>query len=333
MESGSTGVEFSDVAGIDEAVEELQELVRYLKNAEVLDKVGIKPPHGVLSEGPPNCGKTLVVKAIAGEAGVPFYQTAASVYVEVVVGGCSARIREERRSVMFMDEATRRHGILKESTDLLYYAATQERETTLNQLLVELDGTDTGKGVVFLAATNRRDLLGSCASPTGSFWSKAKLAQLVQEAALVPARKGHESIVQSDMDDAVDRLTVGPRRIGIELGHPGQCPRATTEMGVAITSHLLRRCESAEVECFNHISIIPVVRNIFCTLSQVVSHRLNDEAYMFERRPQLLHRLQPGLRRRSYTVGDTSKASISYLVDASWLVCKILTMSVTVNTS
>ncbi|KAA0044893.1 putative inactive ATP-dependent zinc metalloprotease FTSHI 1 [Cucumis melo var. makuwa] len=309
---GSTGVEFSDVAGIDEAVEELQELVRYLKNAEVLDKVGIKPPHGVLSEGPPNCGKTLVVKAIAGKAGVPFYQTAASVYVEV--GGCSARIREERR----------RHGILKESTDLLYYAATQERETTLNQLLVELDGTDTGKGVVFLAATNRRDLLGSCASPTGSFWSKA---------ALVPARKGHESIVQSDMDDAVDRLTVGPRRIGIELGHPGQCPRATTEMGVATTSHLLRRCESAEVECFNHISIIPVVRHChkLCPTGSMMKHTClsDDHNYFIVSR----FSLEPGLRRRSYTVGDTSKASISYLVDASWLVCKILTMSVTVNRS
>lgn len=83
------------------------------------------------------------------------------------------------------------------------------------------------------------------------------MAQLVQEAALVAVRKGHDSIVQSDMDDAVDRLTVGPRRVGIELGHQGQCRRATTEMGVAITSHLLRRYENAKVECCDRISIIP----------------------------------------------------------------------------
>lgn len=83
------------------------------------------------------------------------------------------------------------------------------------------------------------------------------MAQLVQEAALVAVRKGHGSIVQSDMDDAVDRLTVGPRRIGIELGHEGQCRRATTEMGVAMTSHLLRRYENATVECCDRISIIP----------------------------------------------------------------------------
>lgn len=88
------------------------------------------------------------------------------------------------------------------------------------------------------------------------------MAQLVQEAALVAVRKGHESIVQSDMDDAVDRLTVGPRRIGIELGHQGQCRRATTEMGVAITSHLLRRYESAKLNAVIAFQSFPVVRSV-----------------------------------------------------------------------
>lgn len=88
-------------------------------------------------------------------------------------------------------------------------------------------------------------------------WSGAQLAQLVQEAALVAVRKGHGSILRSDMDDAVDRLTVGPRRVGIELGHQGQCRRATTEVGVAMTSHLLKRYENADVECCDRISIIP----------------------------------------------------------------------------
>ncbi|KAI6702025.1 hypothetical protein NL676_011161 [Syzygium grande] len=330
---GSTGVKFGDVAGIDEAVEELQELVRYLKNPELFDKMGIKPPHGVLLEGPPGCGKTLVAKAIAGEAGVPFYQMAGSEFVEVLVGVGSARIRDlfkrakvNKPSVIFIDEidalATRRQGIFKESTDHLYNAGTQERETTLNQLLIELDGFDTGKGVIFLAATNRRDLLDPALLRPGRFdrkikirppnakgrhdilkihaskvkmsetvdlssyaqnlpgWSGAQLAQLVQEAALVAVRKGHRSILRSDMDDAVDRLTVGPRRVGIELGHQGQCRRATTEVGVAMTSHLLKRYENADVECCDRISIIPRGE----TLSQVVFHRLDDEKYMFERR-------------------------------------------------
>ncbi|XP_010541753.1 PREDICTED: probable inactive ATP-dependent zinc metalloprotease FTSHI 1, chloroplastic [Tarenaya hassleriana] len=376
---GSTGVQFNDVAGIDEAVEELQELVRYLKNPELFDKMGIKPPHGVLLEGPPGCGKTLVAKAIAGEAGVPFYQMAGSEFVEVLVGVGSARIRDlfkrakvNRPSVIFIDEidalATRRQGIFKETTDHLYNAATQERETTLNQLLIELDGFDTGKGVIFLAATNRRDLLDPALLRPGRFdrkirirppnakgrldilkihaskvkmsdsvdlssyannlpgWTGAKLAQLVQEAALVAVRKRHSSILQSDMDDAVDRLTVGPRRIGIELSHLGQCRRATTEVGVAITSHLLRRYENAKVERCDRISIIPRGQ----TLSQVVFHRLDDEAYMFERRPQLLHRLQVFLGGRAAEEviygPDTSKASVDYLSDASWLARKILTI-------
>lgn len=89
------------------------------------------------------------------------------------------------------------------------------------------------------------------------------MAQLVQEAALVAVRKGHQSIFQSDMDDAVDRLTVGPKRVGIELGHQGQCRRATTEVGVAMISHLLRRHENAKVECCDRISIVPRSQVLF----------------------------------------------------------------------
>ncbi|KAI3468595.1 hypothetical protein Pfo_025258 [Paulownia fortunei] len=376
---GSTGVMFNDVAGIEDAVEELQELVRYLKNPELFDKMGIKPPHGVLLEGPPGCGKTLVAKAIAGEAGVPFYQMAGSEFVEVLVGVGSARIRDlfkrakvNKPSVIFIDEidalATRRQGISRESTDHLYNAATQERETTLNQLLIELDGFDTGKGVIFLGATNRMDLLDPALLRPGRFdrkirirppnakgrldilrvharkvklsdtvdlssyannlpgWTGAKLAQLLQEAALVAVRKGHAAILQSDMDDAVDRLTVGPKRVGIDLGHQGQCRRATAEVGTALTSHLLRRFENAKVEHCDRVSIHPRGQ----TLSQVVFHRLDDESYMFERRPQLLHRLQVLLGGRAAEEvifgRDTSKASVSYLADASWLARKIITV-------
>ncbi|OMO79789.1 Peptidase M41 [Corchorus capsularis] len=366
---GSTGVKFCDVAGIDEAVEELQELVRYLKKPELFDEIGIKPPHGVLLEGPPGCGKTLVAKAIAGEAGVPFYQMAGSEFVEVLVGVGSARIRDlfkrakiNKPSVIFIDEidalATRRAGMLKEKKDRLYNAATQERETTLNQLLIELDGFDTGKGVIFLAATNRRDLLDPALLRPGRFdrkikirppnakgrlqilkihASKVKMSESVdlasyannlpvQEAALVAVRKKHDSILQSDMDDAVDRLTVGPKRVGFDLSHQGQCRRAATEVGVALTSHLLRRYENAEVEFCDRISIVPRGQK----MAQLVFNRLDDESYMFERRPQLLHRLQVFLAGRAAEEviygRDTSKASLYYLTHASWLARKILTI-------
>lgn len=376
---GSTGVTFSDVAGIEEAVEELQELVRYLKNPELFDKMGIKAPHGVLLEGPPGCGKTLVAKAIAGEAGVPFYQMAGSEFVEVLVGVGSARIRDlfkrakvNKPSVIFIDEidalATRRQGTFSDSKDQLYNAATQERETTLNQLLIELDGFDTGKGVIFLGATNRKDLLDPALLRPGRFdrkikisapnakgrleilkvharkvklsksvdlstyaqnlpgWTGARLAQLLQEAALVAVRKAHKAILQSDLDEAVDRLTVGPKRVAIELGHQGQCRRATTEVGTALISHLLRQLENANVESCDRISINPRGQ----TLSQVVFNRLNDESYIFERRPQLLHRLQVLLGGRAAEEiifgRDTSKASVSYLADASWLARKIITI-------
>ncbi|KAL4565415.1 hypothetical protein LXL04_029509 [Taraxacum kok-saghyz] len=376
---GSTGVSFDDVAGIEIAVEELQELVKYLKTPELFDKMGIKPPHGVLLEGPPGCGKTLVAKAIAGEAGVPFYQMAGSEFVEVLVGVGSARIRDlfkrakvNKPSVIFIDEidalATRRQGIFSDKTDDLYNAATQERETTLNQLLIELDGFDTGKGVIFLAATNRKDLLDPALLRPGRFdrkirirppnakgrleilqvharkvklsdsvdlsvyaqnlpgWSGARLAQLLQEAALVAVRNKHDSILQSDVGEAVDRLTVGPKRLALDLGQQGQRHRATTEVGTALTSHLLRRLENADVEPCDRISIHPRGQ----TLSQVVFNRLDDEKYIFERRPQLLHRLQVLLGGRAaeeVVFGrDTSKASVEYLADATWLARKIITI-------
>ncbi|KAF5774722.1 putative peptidase M41, AAA+ ATPase domain, ATPase, AAA-type, core [Helianthus annuus] len=376
---GSTGVTFADVAGIEIAVEELQELVKYLKNPELFDKMGIKPPHGVLLEGPPGCGKTLVAKAIAGEAGVPFYQMAGSEFVEVLVGVGSARIRDlfkrakvNKPSVIFIDEidalATRRQGIFSDKTDDLYNAATQERETTLNQLLIELDGFDTGKGVIFLGATNRKDLLDPALLRPGRFdrkirirppnakgrleilqvharkvklsesvdlsvfaqnlpgWSGARLAQLLQEAALVAVRNKHKSILQSDVAEAVDRLTVGPKRVALDLGHQGQCRRATSEVGTALTSHLIRRLENAAVEPCDRISIYPRGQ----TLSQVVFNRLDDEKYLFERRPQLLHRLQVLLGGRAAEEvifgRDTSKASVNYLADATWLARKIITI-------
>ncbi|KAI5063106.1 hypothetical protein GOP47_0021653 [Adiantum capillus-veneris] len=375
---GTTGVLFEDIAGIDEVVEELQELVHYLKNPERFNQMGTKPPHGVLLEGPPGCGKTLLAKAIAGEAGVPFYQMAGSEFVEVLVGVGAARVRDlfkrakiNHPSVVFIDEIDAL-GSMRQGADggdmEEYNAGSQERETTLNQLLIELDGFDTGKGVIFLGATNRRDMLDPALLRPGRFdrkikvkpprakgrleilkvhaksvklapevdlwvvaknlpgWTGAELAQLLQEGAMMAVRNGHPHIVQKDLDLAVDRITVGPQRFGVGRGLPVHRRMATLEVGLAMTTHILRRLEGAKLEYCERVSIVPRGE----TLSRTIFQRLDDEGYFFERRPQLLHRLQVFLGGRAAEEAlygrDTSNWSVSALRDASWLARKIVTI-------
>ncbi|MCO5611199.1 hypothetical protein L7F22_065449 [Adiantum nelumboides] len=375
---GTTGVLFEDIAGINEVVEELQELVHYLKNPERFNQMGTKPPHGVLLEGPPGCGKTLLAKAIAGEAGVPFYQMAGSEFVEVLVGVGAARVRDlfkrakiNRPSVVFIDEidalGSARQG--SDGGDMEEYnAGSQERETTLNQLLIELDGFDTGKGVIFLGATNRRDMLDPALLRPGRFdrkikvkpprangrleilkvhaktvklapevdlwavaknlpgWTGAELAQLLQEGAMMAVRNGHPHIIQKDLDLAVDRITVGPQRFGVGRGLPVHQRMATLEVGLALTTHILRRLEGAKLEYCERVSIVPRGE----TLSRTIFERLDDEGYFFERRPQLLHRLQVFLGGRAAEETmygrDTSNWSVASLRDASWLARKLVTV-------
>ncbi|KAL2524938.1 FtsH extracellular protease family [Abeliophyllum distichum] len=390
---GSTGVTFNDVAGVEVAVEELKELVRYLKDPELFDKMGIKPPHGVLLEGPPGCGKTLLAKAIAGEAGVPFYQTAGPEFVQLLAGVGAARVRDlfkrakvNKPSVIFIDEidalGIRRQGLSDESKDFINNLITQERETALNQLLVELDGFDTSKGVIFLGSTNRMDLLDPALLRPGRFdrkikfkppsakgrleilkvhahkvklsdtvdlssyannlqgWSGAKLAQLLQEGALIAGRKkhvdgeeNHDAILTEDMDEAVDRLRFGPKRVGMNLGEQGQTRRATTVVGVAFTAHLLRRLENAKVAHCDRVSIIPRGQ----TLSRVLFHCFDDESDIWERQPQMLHRLQVLLGGRTAEEvifgRNTSKASAEYLANAYRLAQEIVTTITLCNSS
>lgn len=375
---GTTGVFFADIAGIDEVVQELQELVNYLKNPERFNQMGTKPPHGVLLEGPPGCGKTLLAKAIAGEAGVPFYQMAGSEFVEVLVGVGAARVRDlfkrakiNRPSVVFIDEIDAL-GSMRQGADggemEEYNAGSQERETTLNQLLIELDGFDTGKGVIFLGATNRKDMLDPALLRPGRFdrkikvkpprakgrleilkvhaktvklapevdlwsvaknlpgWSGAELAQLLQEGAMMAVRNGHPHILQKDLDLAVDRITVGPQRLGVGRGLPVHRRMATLEVGLAMTTHILRRLEGAKLEYCERVSIVPRGE----TLSRTIFERLDDEGYFFERRPQLLHRLQVFLGGRAaeeIVYGrDTSNWSMTSLRNASWLARKLVTI-------
>jgi cell division protease FtsH len=251
----STGVSFGDVAGADEARAELMEVVEYLKNPQRYHRLGGRIPKGVLIVGAPGTGKTLLAKAVAGEAGVPFFSISGSEFVEMFVGVGAARVRDlfvqaqkVAPCIIFIDELDalgRARGIAGA------IGGYNEQEQTLNQLLVEMDGFDTGKGVIILAATNRPEILDPALLRPGRFdrhvaldrpdlrgrqqilqvhvrkvmlatdvdlariaartpgLSGADLANLVNEAALLAARRGKDRVGRSDFDDATDRVIAG----------------------------------------------------------------------------------------------------------------------------
>jgi cell division protease FtsH len=252
-----TGVTFNDVAGIDEARGELMEVVEFLKTPERYRRLGGKIPKGVLIVGAPGTGKTLLAKAVAGEAGVPFLSMSGSEFVEMFVGVGAARVRdlfaraqEKAPCIIFIDEL----DALGKARGINPVGGHDEREQTLNQLLVEMDGFDTNKGVIMMAATNRPEILDPALLRPGRFdrhvvldrpdlkgrekilqvhakpvrlapevdlaaiaaktpgFVGADLANLVNEAALLAARKGKEAVEMADFDEAIDRVTAGPRR-------------------------------------------------------------------------------------------------------------------------
>ena len=253
--SESPGVRFDDVAGADEAKQELMEVVEFLQNPEKFTKLGAKIPKGVLMVGPPGTGKTLISRAVAGEAGVPFFNTSGSEFVEMFVGVGASRVRdlfnkakENAPAVIFIDEidAIGRHrgsGI---------GGGHDEREQTLNQILVEMDGFEVNANVIVIAATNRPDILDPALIRPGRFdrrvlidppdvrgrkailavhmkgkpieaeldvatiaketvgFTGADLANVVNEAAIMAARRGKTTIGFSEFEEAVDRVVAGP---------------------------------------------------------------------------------------------------------------------------
>jgi len=290
-------VTFDDVAGVDEAKQELHEVVDFLKSREKFQSLGARIPRGVLLIGPPGTGKTLLARAIAGEAGVPFFSISGSEFVEMFVGVGASRVRDlfdqaKRNTpcIIFIDEidAVGRHrgAGLGGSHD--------EREQTLNQILTEMDGFDTNTSVIVLAATNRPDILDPALLRPGRFdrrvildrpdingrtailrvhsngkpldesvnlevlakgtagFSGADLANLVNEAAILAARRGKKVIEMQELEESIDRVTAGPERKSRRISPKEKEITAYHEAGHALVARIL-----PNIEPLRKITIIP----------------------------------------------------------------------------
>ncbi len=297
MGKNKSDVTFKDVAGCDEVKEELQEIIEFLKDPKKFQRLGGKIPKGVLLYGPPGTGKTLLAKAVAGEAGVPFFSASGSEFVEMFVGVGASRVRdlfEQGRKhapcLLFIDEldAVGRHRFAGIG------GGHDEREQTLNQLLVELDGFDTTEGVILIAATNRPDVLDPALLRPGRFdrhivvpvpdikgreeilkvhtrkvklapdvdlviiaqrtpgFVGADLANLVNEAALLAARKNKDAVDMSDFDEAVEKVMAGPARKSRVISEREKKIIAYHESGHALVAKLTPGCDPV-----HKISLIP----------------------------------------------------------------------------
>jgi cell division protease FtsH len=290
-------VTFNDVAGVDEAKEELEDIVKFLKNPQVFNKMGARMPKGILLVGPPGTGKTLIARAVAGEAKVPFFYISGSDFVELFVGVGAARVRDlfaqakaNAPAIIFIDEidavGRQRGAGLGGGHD--------EREQTLNQLLVEMDGFDPRVGIVVMAATNRPDILDKALLRPGRFdknvvlglpdvkgreeilkihmrgkpispsidiavlarrtpgFSGADLENLINEAALLSARKGKKIIEMDELEEAIDRVIAGPARKSRVLSEKTRKIIAYHELGHAIVGALLPNADPV-----HKVTIVP----------------------------------------------------------------------------
>jgi cell division protease FtsH len=318
---------FADVAGVDEAVEELQEVKEYLANPAKFQAMGAKIPRGVLLFGPPGTGKTLLARAVAGEAGVPFYSISGSDFVEMFVGVGAARVRDlfeqakqNAPAIVFIDEidAVGRHrgaGL---------GGGHDEREQTLNQLLVEMDGFDQRTAVILMAGTNRPDILDPALLRPGRFdrhividrpdiegrkgilrvhargkpldpsvdltiiarrtpgFTGADLENVINESALLAARRQKTMVTMSEVDEAIDRVMAGPEKKTRVMSERERRMIAYHELGHAIVAHALPNTDEV-----HKISVIPRGRALGYTLTLpqedkflMTREELNDELAM-----------------------------------------------------
>jgi cell division protease FtsH len=318
-------VKFDDVAGIDEAVEELKEVRDFLAQPEKFSRMGAKIPHGVLLMGPPGTGKTLLAKAVAGEAGVPFFSISGSDFVEMFVGVGASRVRDLFKqakaaapAIVFIDEidavGRQRGAGLGGGHD--------EREQTLNQLLVEMDGFEEKETVILIAATNRPDVLDPALLRPGRFdrqitvdkpdvrgrekilrvhgankplaadvsfdklaqltpgFAGADLANLMNEAAILAARRGRTEITMAEIEESMERVIAGPERKSRVMSEEERHIIAYHESGHAIIGHLLDNADPV-----HKISIIARGQALGYTLS------LPDEDHYLQSRNAMIDQI------------------------------------------
>jgi cell division protease FtsH len=289
---------FTDVAGVDEAVEELREIVDFLKQPQKYQRLGGRPPKGVLLVGPPGSGKTLLARAVAGEADVPFFYISGSEFIEMFVGVGASRVRElfdqaktQAPCIIFIDELD---TIGKSRSAAITFGGHDEREQTLNQLLAEMDGFDPRVGVIIMAATNRPEVLDQALMRPGRFdrlvvvdrpdlngrleilkvhAKKVKLAlnvdlrqiaaqtpgaagaeleNIINEAALLAARRGVEAVHQLDLQEAIERVLAGLERKSRVLSDKEKHRVAYHEAGHAVVGLFVEHADQV-----HKVSIIP----------------------------------------------------------------------------
>lgn len=355
-------VTFADVAGADEAKEELQEVIEFLKNPHKFTQMGAKIPKGVLLYGAPGTGKTLLAKAVAGEAGVPFFSISGSDFVEMFVGVGAARVRDlfeqaKKNSpcIVFIDEidavGRQRGAGLGGGHD--------EREQTLNQLLVEMDGFSTNEAIIVMAATNRPDILDPALLRPGRFdrhividrpdvkgreailrvhlrnkpleddvnievlakrtpgFTGADLANMVNEAALLAARRNKSKVGMQEMEEAIERVIAGPEKKSRVISDKEKRLVAYHEAGHAVVSYFVD-----ELDKVHKISIIPR------GLAGGYTLRLPEEDRRFETKSHLLNEvvsLLGGRVAESLVLGEISTGAQNDLERATNIVRRMIT--------
>lgn len=310
-----TGKTFKDVAGQEEAKENLQEIVDFLNNPAKYKEIGAKMPKGALLVGPPGTGKTLLAKAVAGEAGVPFFSISGSEFVEMFVGRGAAKVRdlfkqarEKAPCIVFIDEI----DTIGKKRDGAGMNGNDEREQTLNQLLAEMDGFDGSKGVVLLAATNRPDSLDPALTRPGRFdrripvelpdlagreailklhakdikcsnnidfnviarasagASGAELANIINEGALLAVRDHRKSVVQKDLEEAIEIVIAGEQKKGAVISNRERMIVSYHEIGHALVA---AKCKNTAP--VHKITIIPRTKGALGYTMQVEENEQN----------------------------------------------------------
>lgn len=363
VDEGKVKTRFADVAGVDEAKDELVEVVDFLKSPKKYTDIGGKIPKGVLLVGPPGTGKTLLARAVAGEAGVPFFRISGSDFVEMFVGVGASRVRdlfkqarEKAPCIIFIDEIdaigkSRMNG----------FSSNDEREQTLNQLLVEMDGFDNEKGLIILAATNRADILDPALLRPGRFdrqvpverpdvkgreailrihaknvklddtvdfeslahgtvgFAGADLANVVNEAALLAVRNGHDKVSMTDFNEAIDKVSIGLKKKSRKDNE-----KEIRLVAVHETGHALVAAFTPDHTPVNKITVVPRSHGV----GGFTQFREEKEEKNFLTRKDMINEVDSSLGGRAaeeIVLGDISTGASNDIAQATDIIKRMIT--------